>query len=103
MGPLTQVTLSQVYSPRLFSLYVDDLSLLLCKQNIGCFIDNVCVNHVFYADDICLLAPSAAGIQQLINIAKSMELNMIFYLILLNPNVSQFYPVDTILIFQQSR
>ena len=59
-----------ILSPRLFSLYVDDLSLLLCKQNIGCFIDNVCVNHLFYADDICLLAPSAAGIQQLINICE---------------------------------
>ena len=60
------------------------------------YIDNVCMNHLFYADDICLLAPSAAGIQQLINICEKYGIEHdIFYFILLNPNVYLFYPVDT--------
>ena len=41
-----------VLSPKMFAIYVDDLSLELamCK----CV---MCMNHVMYADDICLLAP----------------------------------------------
>ena len=39
----------------------------LYKLNIVCFIGSTCVNHVFYADDICLMAASAMGLQQLIN------------------------------------
>ena len=56
-----------IFSPRLFTLYIDDLSNVLYKLNIGCFIGSTCVNHLFYADDICLMAPSAMGLQQLIN------------------------------------
>ena len=48
-----------ILSPKLFAIYVDDLSheLTLCKS--GCYIDDQCMNHVMYADDICLMAPSA--------------------------------------------
>jgi hypothetical protein len=59
-----------ILSPRLFSLYIDELSNVLCKLNVGCFIGFKCVNHLFYADDICLLAPSAMGLQQLINVCE---------------------------------
>ena len=52
----------------MYSVYVDDLSDYLVKSQIGCHIDNVCVNHVMYADDICLMAPSPAALQKLINI-----------------------------------
>ena len=31
-------------------------------------IDNLCMNHVMYADDICLMAPSPAALQELIDI-----------------------------------
>ena len=57
-----------ILSPKLYSVYVDDLSDYLVKSQIGCHIDNVCVNHVMYADDICLMAPSPAALQKLINI-----------------------------------
>ena len=57
-----------ILSPKLYSVYVDDLSEYLVKSQIGCHIDNVCVNHVMYADDICLMAPSPAALQKLINI-----------------------------------
>ena len=51
-----------ILSPKLFAIYDDDLShaLTLCKS--GCYIDDQCMNHVMYADDICLMAPSAIGL-----------------------------------------
>ena len=59
-----------ILSPKLYSvyMYVDDLSDYLVNSQIGCHLDNVCVNHVMYADDICLTAPSPAALQKLINI-----------------------------------
>ena len=51
-------------SPKLFAIFVDDLSheLTLCKS--GCYIADQCMNHVMYADNICLMAPSAIGLQK---------------------------------------
>ena len=63
-----------ILSPKLYTVYVDDLSYYLVKSQIGCQIDNVCVNHVMYADDICLMAPSPAALQKLINISYDFSL-----------------------------
>ena len=57
-----------ILSQKLYSVYVDDLSDYLVMSQIGCHIDNVCVNHVMYADDICLMTHSPAALQKLINI-----------------------------------
>jgi len=67
-------------SPKCFELYIDDLSKSLCNSNFGCQLDNVSLNHLFYADDMCLLAPSAIGLQGLINICESygLEHNIIY-------------------------
>ena len=46
---------------------MDDLSKMLTDRGIGCYVDNVCVNHMFYADDLCLMAPCAIALQQLLN------------------------------------
>ena len=69
-----------ILSPKLYSVYVDDLSDYLVKSQIGCHIDSLCVNHVMYADDICLMAPSPAALQKLINICYdySMQNNLSF-------------------------
>ena len=37
-------------------------------SGMGCYVDNVCANYVFYADDLCLMAPCAIALQQLINV-----------------------------------
>ena len=50
-----------ILSPKLFSVYVDDLSDKLVESKVGCSIDNLCMNHVMYADDSCLMAPSPAS------------------------------------------
>ena len=43
-----------ILSHRLFAVYVDDLSKQLIDAKSGCFIEHQCINHVMYADDICL-------------------------------------------------
>ena len=39
-------------------------------SNVGCYIDGQCMNHVMYADDICLFAPTAIAMQQLLEICN---------------------------------
>ena len=69
-----------ILSPVLFSIYMDDLSVLLSQSGIGCHIDDLCINHVFYADDLCLMAPCAIALQELINLCYdySIEIDMNF-------------------------
>ena len=56
------------YHLNCFAIYVDDLSqdLAMCKS--GCYIDDQRINHVMYADHICLLAPSAIGLQRMLDV-----------------------------------
>ena len=57
-----------VLSPKMFAIYIDDLSLDLATCTSGCYIDDQCMNHVMYADDICPLAPSAIGLQRMLDV-----------------------------------
>ena len=57
-----------ILSPSLFAVYMDDLSSLLNTSWIGCHIDDVCISHLFYTDDLCLVAPCAVALQELINV-----------------------------------
>ena len=47
---------------------MNDLSLLLNTRRIGWHISDVCTNHVYYADNVCLMPPCALALQELINI-----------------------------------
>ena len=69
-----------ILSPVLFSIYMDDLSVLLSQSGIGCHIEGLCINHVFYADDLCLMAPCAIALQELINMCfkYSIEIDLNF-------------------------
>ena len=51
----------------LFNVYVDDLSVSLSKLPVGCCCGKTVVNHLMYADDIILLAPSVKGLQRLLD------------------------------------
>ena len=59
-----------VLSPKCFAVYVDDLSVQLRESNVGCTIDGICCNHLYYADDLCLLAPSAIALQILLDLCN---------------------------------
>ena len=49
---------------------MNNLSRLLVMSNVGCYIDGQCMNHLMYADNICLLAPTAIALQQLLDICN---------------------------------
>ena len=60
-------------SPRLFAeyLHVVELSKQLIDARSGCFIEHQCINHVMYADNICLLARTALGLQKPLDVCYS--------------------------------
>ena len=57
-----------ILSPRLFALYVNQLTNRLIACKAGCYFNDMCINHVLYADDICLFAPSASAMQSLLDV-----------------------------------
>ena len=57
-----------ILSPKSFALYMNNLSRLLVMSKVGCIIVGQCMNHLMYADDICLLAPTAIAMQQLLDV-----------------------------------
>ena len=59
-----------VLSPVLFAVFINDLVDNVNKANIGCYISNVCISIVLYADDILLIAPSVTGLQRLLTICE---------------------------------
>jgi len=59
-----------VLSPYLINLYVNGLGVKLFASRIGCHIGHVATNNIWYADDLCLLAPSIYALQNMINICN---------------------------------
>ena len=59
-----------VLSPILFNVFTDELSTKLVASNIGCYMNDMCYNHICYADDSIIMAPSAGALQELINICQ---------------------------------
>jgi len=47
----------------LFAVYLDVLSIELNKVKAGCYIGEVPLNHLMFADDICVFFPSVHGLQ----------------------------------------
>ena len=60
-----------IISPVLFNVYMDDLSTSLNNSGIGGHIGEKTINHLCYADDICLIALSSSAMQQLLNICHT--------------------------------
>lgn len=56
-------------SPILFNVYMDELSNRL-DTRAGCRINSLCLNHISYADDMILLAPSIKGLRILLKICE---------------------------------
>ena len=69
-----------ILSPHLFNVYMDDLSVNLNKLYIGCLYAGTLINHLMYADDLCIFSPSVAGLRKLTDCcAKYGELFNITY------------------------
>ena len=59
-----------VISPLLFSLYIDELFLLLKESGIGCHVGLTYAGAFGYADDIALVAPSLSSLKQMMKICE---------------------------------
>ena len=64
-----------VSSPILFCIYIDKLIKQLRTSTIGCQLNGVYMGIWVYADDIILLSPSRAGLQQMTNICEQFAEN----------------------------
>ena len=57
-----------VLSPSLFNLYIDDLLTQLSLSGLGARIADLYLGCLTYADDITLVSPNVAGLQQMLYI-----------------------------------
>ena len=56
---------------------MDDLSVNLNKLQIGCLYAGTIMNHMMYADDICVFSPSVAGLRKSPIVVPSMAICLI--------------------------
>ena len=56
-----------ILSPDFYCLYVEDLIAILKTKGVGCYILNVFIAALIYADDVALLAPSVKGLCTLLD------------------------------------
>ena len=57
-----------ILSLLLFNFYMNDLSVVLNKVPAGYCSAGLIINHLMYADDLIVFAPSAKGLQKLLYI-----------------------------------
>ena len=55
----------------MFSIYIDDLFVVLAESGFGCYINDLFYGIVGYADDLVLMSPDLFGLQSMLNITKS--------------------------------
>ena len=67
----TGVRQGGVLSPYLFAVYLDDLSNELNDIKAGCYIGEVLLNHLMFADDICVLCPSVRWLQRILDACQA--------------------------------
>ena len=59
-----------ILSPYLFNIYIDDLSVNLNACRVGCCVGIEIINHLMYADDLVVMAPSVAGLSKLLRMCE---------------------------------
>ena len=57
-----------ILSPDFFALYMHDLIEQLTNSGYGTHVIQMCINCIFFADDVVLLSPSRYGLQELLDI-----------------------------------
>jgi len=70
-------------SPALFNLFINVLINSLYANGVGCWVKQIYMGCIMYADDIILLSPTVQGLQDMLNVCYSVssELSLQF-----NPN-----------------
>ena len=59
-----------ILSPRIFTLYMNDLITRLRKKGVGCHLIHTFVACLLYADDLCLIAPTRGAMQEMLCICE---------------------------------
>ena len=69
-----------VLSPALFALYMDGIFVKLRSLGVGCYVGNVFMGAVGYADGLVLLAPCRTAMQLMLQECEDFarENNLIF-------------------------
>ena len=57
-----------ILSPKLFNIYIDGLSNILINSLIGDSLGDKRIDHMLYADDLCIISLFSAGLQKLLSI-----------------------------------
>ena len=57
-------------SPVLFCMYLDSHLLALSRTRVGCFIGDVYVGALAYADDVTLIAPTARAMRCMLHVCE---------------------------------
>ena len=60
-----------VLSARFWAIYMDELVIQLRSTKYGCYLADIFVASVLYADDLCLLAPTRKALQILLDTCSS--------------------------------
>ena len=60
-----------ILSPKITALYMNGLTDQVSNSYAGCYINDKCSNHIMYADDICLMAPTGTAMQNLLYICHN--------------------------------
>ena len=60
-----------ILSPKTFDLYMNGLIDELSNSYAGYYINDKCFNHIMYADDICLMAPTGIAMQKLLDVCHN--------------------------------
>ena len=56
---------------------MDDLSVNLNKLQIGCLYAGTIMNHMIYADDLCVFSPNVSGLENSSIVVLSMAICLI--------------------------
>ena len=73
-----------ILSPKLFNIYIDGLRNILNNSLIGGSLGGKHINHMLYADDLCIVSLSSAGLQKLLSICDNIVLVILLLLMLRN-------------------
>ena len=60
-----------IVSPVFIDVFIDELSIQLTSSNTGCKLQGMTMNHLMYADDMTLIAPSAKGLESLLHTCEN--------------------------------
>ena len=66
-----QVRQGGVFSSYFFSVYLDDLSLEVTNITGECYIGEIVLNHLVFADDICVFWTSVRGLQGVLDVCQA--------------------------------